>query len=224
MKNRLKELRKTRHWSQADLARALKISRQAVNGFESGKFTPSLEMALKIALLFDVVIEEIFLYQEKNSMQTLIEKIESFTQWLPKGEKFTDKAIEVIEYAQYKAALSEYSQVEPEHILYGLLNHPTTTAARLLRENGLTLNIEDGVIAEQKEIPKITKFSPESKYILEEALNTARLKQKRYIDTEHLLLGLVQLMQLGDENLTDIFQQNEVDTESLIKNVTKLNN
>lgn len=60
LKNRLKELRKTRQWSQADLARALAISRQAVNGFESGKFTPSLEMAFKIARLFDVAIEEVF--------------------------------------------------------------------------------------------------------------------------------------------------------------------
>ena len=92
-------------------------------------------MAFKIAGLFDVAIESIFLYQEKNPMQTLIENI---TQWLPKGEKFSYKAIEAIEYARYKAALSEHPQVEPEHILYGLLNHPTTTAARLLKENGLT--------------------------------------------------------------------------------------
>ncbi|MBE9045269.1 helix-turn-helix domain-containing protein [Pleurocapsales cyanobacterium LEGE 10410] len=218
MKNRLKELRKTHGWSQADLARRLKISRQAVNGFESGKFTPSLEMALKIAGLFNVAVESIFVYQEKSPMQTLIENI---TQWLPKGEKFTYKAIEAIEYAQYQAALSQYSQVEPEHLLYGLLNHPTTTATRLLIEHGLTLN-EDNAIARQ-EVPKITKFSPESKYVLELALNIARLRQKKYIDTEHLLLGLVQLMQLGDENLTDIFQRNEVDTRSLIEKITELN-
>ncbi len=96
MENRLKELRKTRKWSQADLARALEISRQAVNGFESGKFTPSLEMAFKIARLFNVAIEEVFLYREKSSMQMLIE---NFTQWLPKGEKFTLKAIKAIELA-----------------------------------------------------------------------------------------------------------------------------
>lgn len=217
MKNRLKELRKTRGWSQADLARALKISRQAVNGFESGKFTPSLEMAFKIALLFDVAIESVFIYQEKNSMQTLIENI---TQWLPKGEKFTFKAIEAIECARYQAALSEHSQVEPEHLLYGLLNHPTTTAARLLREYGLTLNTEDTAIAQK--VPKITKFSPESKYVLELALNAARLKQKKYIDTEHLLLGLVQLTQLGDENLLDLFQRYEVDIKALSGQVNGL--
>lgn len=215
MKNRLKELRKTNNWSQADLARRLKISRQAVNGFESGKFTPSLEMAFKIAELFNVAIESIFLYQEKSPMQTLMENI---TQWLPKGERFTDKAIAVIEYAQQKAALSQHDKVEPEHLLYGLLNYPATIAGHLLRENGLTLDLEA-----VEEVPKITKFSPESEYVLELALNAARLRRKKYIDTEHLLLGLVQLMQLGDENLTDLFQRNEVDTRSLIQKITELN-
>ncbi|MDY6939613.1 MAG: helix-turn-helix transcriptional regulator [Cyanobacteriota bacterium] len=55
VKNRLKELQKRYQWSQSDLARELGVSRQAVNGFESGKFSPSLEMALKIASLFDRV-------------------------------------------------------------------------------------------------------------------------------------------------------------------------
>ena len=223
MRNRLKELRKTRNWSQAELARKLQISRQAVNGFESGKFTPSLEMAFKIALLFNVAIEAIFLYQEKSSMQNLLEKIENFTQWLPKGERFTFKAVEAIEDARRRTALSEQGQIEPEHILYGLLNHPTTIAARLLRENGLTLDTEDIVVTEERKAPKINKFSPESKYVLELALNAARLRQKKYIDTEHILLGLVQLMELGNNNLIDIFQSNEVDIQGLTGKVRELN-
>ena len=105
-------------------------------------------------------------------------------------------------------------------MLYGLLNHPTTTAARLLQENGLKLD-EDTAIA-KGEVPKIDKFSPESRYVLELALNAARLKQKKYIDTEHLLLALIQLTQLGDENLADIFQRNEVDIQALNEEVAKL--
>ncbi len=217
MKNRLKELRKTRSWSQADLARALNISRQAVNGFESGKFTPSLEMAFKIARQFDVAIESVFLVQEKSPVQHLLEKVKDFTQWLPRGERFTDKAIAVIESAQQQAALSQQIQVEPEHLLYGLLNHPTTIAANLLREHGFACNTE--VI----KAAKITKFSLESKYVLELALNAARLQQKKYLATEHLLLGLIQLMQLGNDNLIEIFDKNEVDTPTLIKKITELN-
>jgi putative transcriptional regulator len=53
----LKELRQLYQWSQADLARELGVSRQAVNGFESGKSDPSLDMAFKIATLLNVSIE-----------------------------------------------------------------------------------------------------------------------------------------------------------------------
>lgn len=174
-------------------------------------------MAFKIASVFDVAIESVFIDREKSPMQTFIEDV---TQWLPKGEKLTLKALEAIEYAQYKAALSPQAQVEPEHLLYGLLNHPTTTAARLLQDNGLKLN--DSMAIADREVPKIDKFSRESRYVLELALNATRLKQKKYIDTEHLLLALIQLTQLGDKNLVDIFQRNEVDIRALSQQVTQL--
>jgi putative transcriptional regulator len=218
VKNRLKELRKKRAMSQAELARALEISRQAVNGFESGKFTPSLEMAFKIARLFDVAIEEIFLAREQNSMQTLIE---SLTQWLPKGEKFTVKAINAIALAQQQAAKSKRSQVEPKDLLYGLLQS-TATAADLLRDCGLTLAINNQNDLQIKNAPKVTKFSSASQYVLELALQTARLKQKKYIETEHLLLGLVQLAQTGNRDLIDLFQQYEVDISTLTQKITEV--
>ncbi len=61
MKNRLKVLRAERDWSQADLAERLKVSRQSVNAIETGKYDPSLPLAFKIAGLFEMTIEEIFL-------------------------------------------------------------------------------------------------------------------------------------------------------------------
>ncbi|MEJ6594535.1 helix-turn-helix transcriptional regulator [Parasphingorhabdus sp.] len=61
MKNRLKVLRAERDWSQADLAERLKVSRQSVNAIETGKYDPSLPLAFRIAGLFDMAIEEIFL-------------------------------------------------------------------------------------------------------------------------------------------------------------------
>ncbi|MEO0675591.1 MAG: helix-turn-helix transcriptional regulator, partial [Pseudomonadota bacterium] len=51
MENRLRVLRAERRWSQADLARQLKISRQSVNAIETGKYDPSLPLAFKIAQL-----------------------------------------------------------------------------------------------------------------------------------------------------------------------------
>ena len=66
MKNRLKVLRAERDWTQADLARALEVSRQAVNAIETGKHDPSLPLAFSIARLFGSSIEEIFLMDDKR--------------------------------------------------------------------------------------------------------------------------------------------------------------
>jgi len=60
MKNRLKELRAERGWSQAELAERLDVARQSVNAIETGKYDPSLPLAFKIARLFGQSIEAIF--------------------------------------------------------------------------------------------------------------------------------------------------------------------
>jgi putative transcriptional regulator len=60
MKNKLRELRAERGWSQAYLAEALEVSRQSVNAIETGKYDPSLPLAFKIAKLFALPIERIF--------------------------------------------------------------------------------------------------------------------------------------------------------------------
>ncbi len=61
MKNRLKVLRAERDWSQQDLADALAVSRQSVNAIETGKYDPSLPLAFRVADLFEMPIEAIFL-------------------------------------------------------------------------------------------------------------------------------------------------------------------
>ena len=61
MRNRLKVLRAERDWTQADLAESLDVSRQTVNAIETGKYDPSLPLAFKIARLFGIKIEDIFL-------------------------------------------------------------------------------------------------------------------------------------------------------------------
>ena len=60
MRNRLRELRGERQWTQADLADRLHVSRQTVNAIEKEKFDPSLPLAFRIARLFDMTVEEIF--------------------------------------------------------------------------------------------------------------------------------------------------------------------
>jgi putative transcriptional regulator len=60
MTNRLRELRASRRWSQADLATALGVSRQTINAIETEKYDPSLSLAFKIARLFGLRIEDMF--------------------------------------------------------------------------------------------------------------------------------------------------------------------
>ncbi len=67
MKSRLKVLRAERDWSQADLADALGVSRQSVNAIETGKYDPSLPLAFRIARIFGLSIEEVFMDPEAEA-------------------------------------------------------------------------------------------------------------------------------------------------------------
>ncbi len=60
MKNRLKELRGERKWSQVDLAERLNVSRQTINAIENERYDPSLPLAFQIARAFELPIESIF--------------------------------------------------------------------------------------------------------------------------------------------------------------------
>ena len=60
MKNRLRELRAERQWSQGELAEKLGVSRQTINAIETEKYDPSLPLAFNIGLLFKQPIERIF--------------------------------------------------------------------------------------------------------------------------------------------------------------------
>ena len=60
MKNRLKVMRAERDWSQADLAERLSVSRQTINAIETGRYSPSLELAFSISKLLEHRIDELF--------------------------------------------------------------------------------------------------------------------------------------------------------------------
>ncbi|MGN6374285.1 MAG: helix-turn-helix transcriptional regulator [Sphingomonas sp.] len=67
MENRLKVLRAERNWSQGDLAERLEVSRQSVNAIETGRYDPSLPRAFKIAELFGLAIEDVFMSPAKET-------------------------------------------------------------------------------------------------------------------------------------------------------------
>ena len=60
MKNHLKAFRAERAWTQAELAERVNVSRQTINAIEKEKFDPSLPIAFRIAKVFGMTIEEVF--------------------------------------------------------------------------------------------------------------------------------------------------------------------
>ncbi|WP_357560113.1 helix-turn-helix transcriptional regulator [Micromonospora sp. NPDC047074] len=58
--NRLPVLRAERRWSQAELAERINVSRQTVVSLENGRYEPTLKVAMRLAAVFGVVIEDIF--------------------------------------------------------------------------------------------------------------------------------------------------------------------
>ena len=67
MRNRLKVLRAERNWSQTDQGERVGVSRQAVTAIETGKYDPSLPLALKLARLFGQPVEMIFFLDEEGA-------------------------------------------------------------------------------------------------------------------------------------------------------------
>lgn len=64
MKTRIRELRKQRHLSQAELARAVQVTRLTITSIENEKYTASLVLAYKISKYFGLTIEEVFDFSE----------------------------------------------------------------------------------------------------------------------------------------------------------------
>eukprot|EP00741_Cyanophora_paradoxa_P002939 tig00000655_g2853.t1 len=111
-------------------------------------------------------------------------------------EKFTEKAIKVVMLSQEEARRLGHNFVGTEQILLGLIGEGTGIAAKVLKSMGV--NLKDARVEVEKiigrgsgfvavEIP----FTPRAKRVLELSLEEARQLGHNYIDTEHLLLGLI---------------------------------
>ena len=66
MDNILEELRKKKGISQEELGNELDVSRQTISSIEKGRYNPSIILAFKIAKYFNMLIEEIFIYDEES--------------------------------------------------------------------------------------------------------------------------------------------------------------
>jgi len=67
MKNNIKVYRAMNDLTQENLAEKVGVTRQTIHAIEKGKYDPSLELAFKLAGLFGVRIEDIFLYEDREA-------------------------------------------------------------------------------------------------------------------------------------------------------------
>lgn len=65
MQNRLEEMRLARGWTQQELADRVEVSRQTIISLERGRYNPSIQLAFRLARLFDRKIEDVFIYSEE---------------------------------------------------------------------------------------------------------------------------------------------------------------
>ena len=66
MKNRLAEFRTHNGWTQQELAGRAEVSRQTIISLEGGRYNPSILLAFRLARIFNVQIEELFLYSDEE--------------------------------------------------------------------------------------------------------------------------------------------------------------
>ena len=66
IRNQLRELRAANGLTQQDLADRIGLTRQTVIAIEQDKYSPSLETAFKVALVFGVPLEQVFQYEPKD--------------------------------------------------------------------------------------------------------------------------------------------------------------
>jgi putative transcriptional regulator len=64
---KVREYRAERSWSQGELAERAGVSRQTINAIETGRYEPSLGLALHLARLFGCAVEELFALDGRRS-------------------------------------------------------------------------------------------------------------------------------------------------------------
>lgn len=66
MKTRIKELRAKHNLTQEDLAKKVNVRRETIVFLEKGKYNPSLQLAYDVSKVFDLRIDEVFVFEDSN--------------------------------------------------------------------------------------------------------------------------------------------------------------
>jgi putative transcriptional regulator len=72
MRNRLKVCRAMYDMTQEELAKKVGVTRQTIISIEAGRYSPSLELAFRLAKIFNTTIEDVFLFEEDHSQASTL--------------------------------------------------------------------------------------------------------------------------------------------------------
>ena len=146
-------------------------------------------------------------------------------------QRFTPPAIRVVQYAKEEARRFRGNTVGTEHVLLGLIREQDGVAARVLERLGVSLGRAQNEIRRQMEMMDTRapgegsrSWSPGARRVLELALDEARelnpkLGLPNFVDTEHLLLGLVRE---ADSTAVRVLRALGVDLDQVRREVIKL--
>ncbi|MBD1896874.1 ATP-dependent Clp protease ATP-binding subunit [Coleofasciculus sp. FACHB-129] len=112
-------------------------------------------------------------------------------------QHFTDKAVRVIMLSQEEARRLGHNLVGTEQLLLGLIAEGTGVAAKVLIDQGITLQacrieVEKIIGRGSRFVPSEIPFTPKVKRVFEQAFLEAKAFGHNYVGPEHLLLGLIQ--------------------------------
>ncbi|NLL61357.1 MAG: ATP-dependent Clp protease ATP-binding subunit [Candidatus Atribacteria bacterium] len=139
-------------------------------------------------------------------------------------KRYTEKVRKVIMMAQEEAVNLNHNYIGTEHILIGLVKESEGVAGRVLRDLGIEADrvIEDieKIVGRGKyqEVSEIT-FTPRAKKVLELSSQEASRLGQNYIDTEHILLGLIKE---GSGVATRILEESGIDLENIYAQIMKM--
>jgi ATP-dependent Clp protease ATP-binding subunit ClpC len=139
-------------------------------------------------------------------------------------ERFTDRARRVVVLAQEESQRLSHNYIGSEHLLLGLLAEQEGVAARALESLNVTLTAAREQVIEiigpgQQQQHGHIPFTPRAKKILELSLREALTTGSEVIDTQHLLLGLIDE---GDGVGAQILQRLGATTQAVREAVTTL--
>lgn len=132
--------------------------------------------------------------------------------------RFTQKSKKVIELSLECARGLGHNRVDSEHLLFGLSKEVDGVASRVLLKLGITPKYIEGKIIEKKGIIPILPIdlvlSPRSEEILEISGIFADKFKSEYIETEHILLGI---LQQGEGVAVDILKEAGIDDKYIVE-------